>query len=46
MPESAPELDYYKFTGIFTPHLENGGATVSTEGWKRRLHVEVDRLAS
>ena len=31
------------------PHtLDNkdGGATVSTGGWKRGLHVEVDRLAS
>jgi len=28
------------------PETENGGALVSTEGWKRRLHVEVDRLAS
>lgn len=30
---------------VFPPTKE-GGATVSTEGWKRRLHVEVDRLAS
>ncbi len=46
MPGSTPELDYQNFIGIFTAHLEYGGATVSTEGWKRRLHVEVDRLAS
>ena len=46
MPGSTPELDYQNFIGIFTTHLEYGGATVSTEGWKRRLHVEVDRLAS
>ena len=32
--------------GVYFPHTRNGGATVSTEGWKRRLHVEVDRLAS
>jgi len=39
-------LDIWKFGDIFTTYLEYGGATVSTEGWKRRLHVEVDRLAS
>ena len=39
-------LDILKGKGILTLFLEYGGATVSTGGRKRRLHVEVDRLAS
>lgn len=39
-------LDILQGKGILALFLEYGGATVSTEGWKRRLHVEVDRLAS
>ena len=39
-------LDIWQVIDIITSYLGYGGATVSTEGWKRRLHVEVDRLAS